>query len=67
MRLAKLDLVMQHAPVPDVVRVINYRPDFFGKSFSDALHELLQGPSDWSLGERELFAAFVSHKNQCAF
>jgi AhpD family alkylhydroperoxidase len=24
-------------------------------------------PSEWSVGERELFAAFVSAQNQCPF
>jgi len=27
----------------------------------------MRGPSDWSDGERELFAAFVSSLNQCLF
>jgi AhpD family alkylhydroperoxidase len=27
----------------------------------------MRGPSDWSVGERELFAAFVSNLNQCRF
>jgi len=27
----------------------------------------MRGPSDWSAGERELFAAFVSSLNQCPF
>jgi hypothetical protein len=27
----------------------------------------MRGPSDWSDGERELFAGFVSHLNQCPF
>ena len=67
MRLHKLNQVMIGMPVPDVIRVMMYRPEFFGQHFSDALQALLQGPSDWSIGERELFAAFVSSKNQCAF
>ncbi len=67
MRLHKLDQVMGGMSVPDVIRVMMYHPEFFGQHFSDALQELLQGPSDWSIGERELFAAFVSSKNQCAF
>ena len=33
----------------------------------DALELALRGPSDWSDGERELFAAFVSSLNQCVF
>lgn len=67
MRLHTLDHVMAGLPGPDVIRVMLYRPELFGQYFSDALQALLQGPSDWSIGERELFAAFVSSKNQCAF
>jgi hypothetical protein len=44
-----------------------YRPDLFGRPFSDALDLAMRGPSDWSAGERELFAAFVSSLNQCPF
>ena len=33
----------------------------------DALDLALRGPSDWSAGERELFAAFVSSLSQCLF
>jgi len=28
---------------------------------------VMRGPSDWSIGERELFAAFTSKLNQCVF
>jgi hypothetical protein len=44
-----------------------YRPEFFGKPYGDLVHLLLRGPSDWSVGERELFAAFTSHLNTCRF
>ena len=30
-------------------------------------HALMRGPSEWTVGERELFAAFVSRVNQCPF
>jgi hypothetical protein len=52
---------------PDIVRVIFYRPRLFGKPFSACLQHALRGPSEWSVGERELFAAFVSGKNRCPF
>jgi hypothetical protein len=52
---------------PDVVRLMLYRPEFFGRRYSLLLHEALRGPSDWSVGERELMAAFVSKLNQCLF
>ena len=51
----------------DVVKTLLYRRDFFGEPFSDALEEAMRGPSGWSPGERELFAAFVSARNQCLF
>ena len=54
-------------PAPDVMRVLTYRPEFFGKPYSAWLHEVMRGPSEWSVGERELFAAFTSRKNKCQF
>jgi hypothetical protein len=50
-----------------VVKTIHYRPDLFGRPFSEALDRVMRGPSDWSAGERELFAAFTSLLNQCPF
>ena len=50
-----------------VLLTLNYRLDLFGRPFSDALDLAMRGPSDWSAGERELFAAFVSSLNQCPF
>jgi hypothetical protein len=50
-----------------VVKTLLYRPELFGTPFSNVLHETMRGPSDWSPGERELFAAFTSLLNQCPF
>jgi hypothetical protein len=50
-----------------VVKTIMYRPEIFGRPFSEALDVAMRGPSDWSPGERELFAAFTSLLNQCPF
>jgi hypothetical protein len=50
-----------------VVKTLLYRPDLFGLPFSLALDRVMRGPSDWSAGERELFAAFTSLLNQCPF
>jgi hypothetical protein len=50
-----------------VVKTLLYRPDIFGRPFSEALHHAMRGPSEWSTGERELFAAFTSLLNQCPF
>ena len=50
-----------------VLRTLYYRPELFGRPFSDALDAAMRGPSGWTAGERELFAAFVSSLNQCPF
>jgi hypothetical protein len=55
-----------HSP-PDVVKTIHYRSGFWGAPWTDALNDAMRGPSDWSVGERELFAAFTSSLNQCHF
>ena len=52
---------------PDVVRTLRYRQDFFGRYHSEHTQAVMRGPSEWSIGERELFAAFVSRLNACAF
>jgi hypothetical protein len=65
-RLACVDAVEVVRPL-GVLKTINYRPEIFGRPFSNALDAAMRGPSDWSPGERELFAAFVSSLNQCPF
>lgn len=54
-------------PVLDVVRTFMYRPDFFGRPFCDLGQLVLRGHSPWTVGERELFAAFTSQLNRCRF
>jgi uncharacterized peroxidase-related enzyme len=51
----------------DVGKVCLRRPGFFGRPFLQFAHSLLRGPSTWSVGERELFAAVVSRANSCQF
>lgn len=53
--------------VPDVVRTLWYRPSFFGKPMSVWTQAVMRGDSEWSVGERELFAAFTSSLNKCRF
>ena len=54
-------------PVPDVLKVMRYRPDFFGALMQRVTHEAMRGLSAWSVGDRELMAAFVSKINACEF
>jgi hypothetical protein len=64
-KLAAMRLMAGHAP--GVVRTLLYRKDFFGERFSELTQQVMRGRSAWSVGEREMFAAFVSRRNQCVF
>lgn len=65
--LLGLTRLVTHIEPVDVVKVFMYRPEFFGKPFCDLAHVVLRGPSDWTVGERELFGAFTSKLNHCTF
>jgi len=54
-------------PVPDMIKVFDYRPDFFGTPMRSIAHRALRGPSAWSVADRELMAAFVSNVNACDY
>ena len=62
--LAVIRLVSRQ-PVVDAVKLAFYRPEFYGGG--DLTHEAMRGPSDWSVGDRELMAAFVSQANDAPF
>ncbi len=51
----------------DVMRTLRYREAHFGLPHRLHTHEVMRGPSAWTVGERELMAAFVSRMNQCRF
>jgi len=47
--------------------LVFYRPDFYGARAKEFTHEAMRGPSSWSVGDRELMAAYVSKVNESAF
>jgi hypothetical protein len=53
--------------VPDVIKTLTYRADFFGKPMNECFQEAMRGESPWSVGDRELMAAYVSKMNECEF
>src|SRR5713101_720406 len=63
---AAIRLVSRH-PVPDAAKLVFYRPDFYGARMKQFTHQAMRGPSEWSVGDRELIAAYVSKLNDCAF
>ena len=52
-------------PVVDAVKLAFYRPEFYGGG--PLTHEAMRGQSEWSIGDRELMAAYVSKANRCPF
>ena len=59
--------VMLRARAPDILRTVFYRPEVFGGPMNAWTQAVMRGPSPWAVGERELFAAFTSVRNQCPF
>jgi uncharacterized peroxidase-related enzyme len=66
MILALIRLFTREAPV-DMLKLMFYRPEFFANAAGPLHHSVLRGPSQWTIGEREFMATFVSEKNQCRF
>ena len=54
-------------PVLDVIKLVKYRADFYGDPMSALTQEAMRGPSAWSVGDRELMAAYVAKTNHCEF
>jgi uncharacterized peroxidase-related enzyme len=54
-------------PAPDAAKITFYRPDFYGAHMKQFTQEAMRGRSTWSVGDRELMAAYVSKVNDCPF
>jgi uncharacterized peroxidase-related enzyme len=52
---------------PDVMKILWYRPKFLGKPLNVLTEQILRGESEWTIGERELFGAWISGKNRCRY
>ena len=57
--------VVSGHPVVDAVKLALYRPDFYRAG--GLTHEAMRGPSEWSVADRELMAAYVSKVNATEF
>src|SRR5580698_500671 len=60
---------MPHIALPDrpgIRALFNFRPET-AKPLCELADQLLHAPSSLSRGERELIAAFVSSRNECAY
>jgi hypothetical protein len=63
LRVAKLAF----GEVPGPIAVMSYRSEMFGKGLSKCFQQAMREQTQWSDGETELFAAFVSKQNSCAY
>jgi hypothetical protein len=64
----QLRLVKQYLGfVPGPIQSMTYKRDFFGKYYCQCLEEAMRKAKCWTKGEVELFAAFVSKQNDCAY
>ncbi len=54
-------------PVLDVIKLVKYRADFYGDPMAAVTQDAMRGSSTWSVGDRELIAAFIAKTNQCEF
>jgi hypothetical protein len=65
--LFKLIRIVTKHPAPDVVKLLTYRGEFFGNPINEVFQTAMRGPSEWSVSDRELMAAYVSKTNECEF
>ena len=58
---------VSRVPVPDVVKTLMYRPEFFGTPMGVVFQTAMRGPSEWTIAEREMMASYISKVNECEF
>ncbi len=58
---------MAKSDPPDIARTMTYRSGFFGGPYTAVLQPVMRGPCEWTVGERELFAAYTSYLNRCPY
>jgi uncharacterized peroxidase-related enzyme len=58
---------LSRRPVPEMLKLVKYRPAFFGQPMSALTHQAMRGPSAWTVGDRELMAASIAQANACDY
>lgn len=65
---ALAQLLAERGFVSDMRRILTHRPGLLGEPLSALLQFVMrESPSEWTVGERELIAAFVAAQRQCPF
>ena len=58
---------MSGGKVPGPILVLSYRRELCGKYLAPCYQEGMRQATEWSLGEVEIFAAFISKLNECKY
>ena len=53
--------------IPDIVMLHAHRKELFGAAMSRWEQAILRGPSEWTVGERELLACLTAARLNCVF
>lgn len=53
--------------VPGPIAMMSYRRELFGRHLAACFQESMRASTAWTVGEVELFSAFVSKLNRCAY
>jgi alkylhydroperoxidase family enzyme len=53
--------------LPDAARLAFYHKNFFSRPLGAWTHAAMRGPSDWTIGERELMASLIAKWNSSQF
>jgi uncharacterized peroxidase-related enzyme len=65
--LFRMIRIVSGHPMPDAARITFHRPDFYGDAAKRLTHRVMRGDSPWTVGERELIAAYTSTRNANQF
>ena len=66
-KLLMVGIKLYAGEVPGPILMMSYHRELFGRSFAACFQEGMRGATEWSKGEIELFAAFVSKLNACQY
>lgn len=63
----KLIATSSEGEAPGPIKVMSYRRKLVGKDLAGCFQEAMRKATEWTVGEVEIFAAFVSKLNQCVY